>query len=368
MNSTLVTTVQVINPGLPSTLISTEYSAQVEAIAQYLPGGMTAFFGFECRLDDAVPGADFLLAVTATEGGRDILAGASPNAGLPGMLQAQPIWRRLINFCQDWANPDSPLHAHIHNLWLEFDIVNQQPDITAPNCFFGLCLRAGDANRWVVDTAIPLLHGASMPSDLAQNVRTCLEALPERAYVFQIGLMLARQVEAVRLCVRDIAPAQIVAYLSHLGWPGKLDSLAALLADLSRRVDRIDLDLDVGPTVLPKIGLECYFNNQVQPQAEPRWRSFLEFLEAKGLCCPAKREGLLAYPGYIREKADQAGWPAHLLTTARFLGNRYESIFFKGLHHIKVVYQPEYLLEAKAYLYVGQSWLPKKASSPVSSL
>jgi hypothetical protein len=169
--------------------------------------------------------------------------------------------------------------------------------------------------------------------------------------------MLARPVEAVRLCIRDITPVQVPAYLSHLGWPGDADHLAELVMALSCWVDRIDLDLDVGATILPKIGLECYFNHQAQPRVEPRWQAFLDFLVEQSLCHSDKREGLLAYPGYIRESANRALWPPHLLTASSFLGDRYESVFFKGLHHIKIVYQPENKLEAKAYLYVGQSWL-----------
>lgn len=367
MTGTLAATLQLINPVLPSTLVSAEGAGRIKALAQYLPGAVTAFFGFECHLGDETPLADFLLAVTATEGGRDILTGGNPVAGLPPLLQAQPIWQRLVNFCRCWADPGSPLARQIHNLWLEFDVAAQVPDVTTPNCFFGLCLRAGEAGGWINGTALPLLRGEPLPALVEQKLLTAFEVLPEGAYVFQIGLMLARPVEAVRLCIRDIAPAQIPAYLSRLGWPGEVDHLAELITMLSQRVDRIDLDLDVGATILPKIGLECYFNHQAQPKFEPRWQAFLDLLVDQGLCQPAKREGLLAYPGYIRERANAALWPPHLRPTSSFLGERYEGIFFKGLHHIKIVYQPEKPLEAKAYLYVGQSWLSGSAGqSPLT--
>jgi hypothetical protein len=357
MSGALAMTLQLINPTLPSSLISAEDAGRITTLAHALPGAMTAFFGFECRLGEAAPAADFLLSVTATEGGRDILAGTNPAASLPPLLLAQPTWERLANFCQVWAEPGSPLARPVHNLWLEFDVAAQVPDISLPNCFFGLCLRAGEARNWINETAIPLLRGESLPTSVEQKLLAAFEALPEEAYVFQIGLMLARPAEAVRVCIRNITPAQIPAYLSQLGWPGEANHLARLVAEVSRWVDRIDLDLDVGTRILPKIGLECYFNHQVQPKVEPRWQAFLDFLVDQGLCQPAKREGLLAYPGYVREKDNPGLWPPHLRAASSFLGERYEGVFFKGLHHIKIVYQPEKSLEAKAYLYIGQSWL-----------
>lgn len=356
MTSTLAETLDVLNQGLPSALISPEHATYISAVARCLPAAITTFFGFECRLGDEKPQADFLLYVTAAEGGRDILTGAAPAALLLEPLQANPIWSRLRRFCQSWAEPTSLLHQHVQDLWLEFDIAGPSPDLPLPSCFFRPHFPVGDTGEWITATAVPMLRGESLPASVEQKLLAALANLPDEAYVFQIGFMLARQVEAVRLCLRNIAPAHILPYLAHLGWSEPAGPLDALISNLSRLVDRIDLDIDVGQTVLPKIGLECYFNGQRQPRFEPRWRSFLDFLVDSGLCRPAKRDGLLSYPGYIREKK-QVAWPARLQAASSLLGGRYEIIFLKGLHHVKIVYQPNSLLEAKAYLYVSQNWL-----------
>jgi hypothetical protein len=97
-----------------------------------------------------------------------------------------------------------------------------------------------------------------------------------------------------------------------------------------------------------------------KPQG-PRWRIFLEELVARGLCLPAKRDALLAYPGQSSEETDPEWWPADLIRVSRFLGQRTTSALWRALHHVKIAYQPgradaSPALEAKAYLAVMQRW------------
>jgi hypothetical protein len=124
-------------------------------------------------------------------------------------------------------------------------------------------------------------------------------------------------------------------------------------------VERIDLDLDVGEKIAPKIGLECSLSKQ--PKFEPRWSNFLDYLVSNNLCIPEKKEALLSYPGYIREKKYKELFPKNLLNISQMLGGQYERVFFYGLYHIKLVYRLESKApwEAKAYLYATHSLLTK---------
>ena len=69
-------------------------------------------------------------------------------------------------------------------------------------------------------------------------------------------------------------------------------------------MDRVDLDLDVGSAILPKIGLECYLDQL--PGFEPRWQLFLDELVKDGVCIPEKRDALLSYEGISNEKSASA--------------------------------------------------------------
>jgi hypothetical protein len=345
----------VLAPHFGKALISSESLANIEAVAKNLPGETTSFFGFECRLGEKAPKADFLLCVAAGEVGREILAGSQPKINLSEALQQHPIWNRVSNFCRNWANPASSLHQNAKNIWLEFDIDKSPAKVPIPSVFFGTYKDNANNSQWINQTALKLLRGKPLPSHVEQNLLHCFNLLPTDAWVFQIGMMLARQVDAVRICIRGINAEQILGYLSAIGWTGNREELKVLLSNLSTNVDRIDLDLDIGDVVYPKIGLECYLT---QPSLEEsRWKSFLDYLVANKLCLLEKRDALLAYPGYSLEKTNSQIWPSHLLNVSNFLAGRAIGVIGRDIHHIKVVYNGDRALEAKAYLSVRQGWL-----------
>lgn len=358
----------LVQPFVSDQLIDAAHWAAIAAVAQWLPSPITNFFGFECRLGNPTPQADFLLSVGAGEPGQRILAAQSPRYPLPSELLERPVWQQVRTFTQAWLEERSPLHANVSNLWLEFDVDELAPAPPVPSCFFGSpTLRAATPETterpdWVTQAAIAPLQGRGVDPALAAQVYRGLAALPPEAHVFQVGLMLPRQVNWVRLCLRHLSPPQLLSYLRQLDWPGDLAPLQAQLTPLAERTDRIDLDLDIGPSGLsPKLGLECYLRQQ--PSTEPRWPAFLDFLVAGGLCLPQKRDALLHYPGYVRETDHRQQWPPHLLRLMAYLGSRYEGVFFRGLHHIKLVYQPDQMTEAKAYCWVSQQILSSRSPS-----
>src|SRR5207248_1314510 len=115
------------------------------------------------------------------------------------------------------------------NLCLEFDLRDASPSaVPVPSAFFAPCQGLtrtdvdGDrlAAAWVLDPAIRLLRGTVLPPAAARAVTGCVAALPHGAHVFQVGLMLARPVDAVRLCVRGLEFSDLPVYLARVGWPG----------------------------------------------------------------------------------------------------------------------------------------------------
>lgn len=339
-------------------LISPENWDNINTLSQVLPRAITSFFGFECHLGVKEAHADFLICADAAEAGRKILAGDNYSITLPSFLMEHPVWSNIRDFSSNWDTDTSPMYEKVRNVWLEFDI-NGLPTIPIPSCFFGpepIYSAKSDnphSYEWV-SHALKLLMGRTLLDKVEQQLFNCFNLLPKEAYVFQIGVMLARKSDLVRICIRNISPAEILDYLTQINWQGCVSELKPILTKLSSLVERIDLDIDVGEVILPKIGLECYLSKQ--PIFEPRWQLFLAYLVETGLCIPQKRDALLAYPGCIRERSNQELWPSDLIKLSNFLGSEYERVFFRGLHHIKVVYQPQ-KLEAKAYLYASHSLL-----------
>ena len=240
-------------------------------------------------------------------------------------------------------------------MWLEFDIEPTPASTPIPSVFFGLLPAATSAKNncaWVTNSALPLLLNRPVSDQVKENVDRAFSTLPTSAHVFQVGLMLSRQTDAVRLCIRNLQPNEIIPWLQQMGWSGdtnNLDNLTQLLTKLEPLVDRIDLDIDVGESIYPKIGLECYLFHQ--PSLELKWAVFLEYLVELELCTAEKQQKLLNYPGYVRNCSSKS---EQKLKLEQLLGSKQETVFFQGLHHIKLSYQSNRVTEAKAYLYVSR--------------
>jgi hypothetical protein len=352
---------RLIQKYTPIALIDESQWDSILEIGDLMPSSITNFFGFECRLGTPEARADFLFCSEAAAAGRRVLAANAYDIDLPKVLLQQPVWQNLRQFSTNWESPASVLHSKVHNVWLEFDTATpSQEPYPVPSCFFGPePLFAYPAQQdqhpadWVWSSALPLLLGRQLPLAVEANLLQCIEHLPSHAYIFQIGLMLARNWDGVRLCIRDIAPDDIINYLSQLNWSGKVEPLQQLLQEVAEMTDRIDLDIDVSDRIQPKIGLECYLKKQ--PKFDDRWGVLLDTLVLQGKCSVQKRQALMQYAGYIREQMEPERWPSSMRKLRGLLGPNYEWIIFKGIHHLKLVYHTSQVTEAKAYLYVCRS-------------
>jgi len=143
------------------------------------------------------------------------------------------------------------------------------------------------------------------------------------------------------------------------GWRGRAAELDALIHELMTLVDAVCLGIDVGEDIGPNVGIECYYIPKRPPSLEPRWYVLLDFLVEKGLCTPQKRAALLQYPGYAHEDSDRDQWPEFLLSMSRLQSSQYLSTIDRGLHHIKVLFDGERAVQAKAYLSVEHLWLSR---------
>ena len=367
MNQCFDSFITAVTPYIPAALISPDHLGEIARIAGILPAKLSSFFGFECHLGDSSPRADFLMHIQASEGGREILAGFHSANQWPEFIQTDSVWNRLRNFCKHWADPTSVLHKKADHIWLEFDVADQGVSAKPiPSFFFGpRGIDSGKAadksphpHQWVLNNALQELLGTEIPSAFGEKIFQCFDMLPVGSKVFQIGTMLSRPLLAIRICIKDISPDTIAAYLSKLQWEGSTDEVKALCSKLSGFVDRIVLDIDVikgnPPCIGPKIGLECYLDNS--SDSEKKRATFLDYPVQHGMCIPAKRETLPTYPGYSDEWSDREIWPQHLMELSAIMGMHSVSVIQRTLHHIKIVYHPNKPLEAKAYLAVFHSW------------
>lgn len=210
----------------------------------------------------------------------------------------------------------------------------------------------------VVKAALELLLNKSVPLELLNNLRLCFDACPDGAYITDLGIMLPRHSEAVRINVSGISPARLQDYIAGIQWQGSANDLEATFMHLQGFVDRVVLCLDVGAKVYPKIGLECFYDRA--SGKEPPWAAFLDNLVESGLCTQAKRDALLAWPGYADPTTSPAPWPGNLIVESMLQASDRFSLFQRNLNHIKIIYQPNSPLEAKGYIGFQHDWAELK--------
>lgn len=339
-----------VSPGL----ISASAFEDIDAVARRIPEPLAySTFGFECRLGETAPRADFLVLATAAQGRKSLATLDAQEENSAAALTAHPVWRRVRDFAELWADPSSLLHEAADNVWLEFDVDGPPSETPVPAVFFGIM---PNASPEVLPTALRVLSGDGMAPQILEKVSEYQRFMPPFGDVFQVGLMLSRgPVEAVRLCIWFHSPEKLLPFLQRVGWRGDEDLARAALAPLRRMVDTIALNVDVGAVVHDKLGFECYFHKFRQPGREPRWKDFLDFLVREGLCTARKRDALLVYPGHVEEDG-ATPWPGALSRASALLGSRYVSAFARTLHHVKVVYESGRPVEAKAYLAGNHLW------------
>lgn len=346
--------VEAIAPQIPTTLIALAAQHDITRLAAQLPGAITSFFGFECPLGSATATADFLLCSTREEAHARVLAGAHCGVDLPAELLTFPAWQRIRAFCQAWERSTSPLRDTIMNTWLEFDIASARQAIDSPSLFFGTHPPAPSEGRGarlaLIRRALAELEPEAVHGARDTALQHCIESLPGDAYAFQVGAMWSRATGAVRICLRGIAPAAIAEVLERLGWPGSRTEVTALISTLAQLALRLDIDIDLGASVGPKLGIECYFGTD--PQTTGRLRRMSDYLVAEGLCTAAKADALLRYSGLTHQDVSTTPWPPYLRALASAAGPEVASCLLRWVHHIKVVHEAGRPMAAKAYLAV----------------
>lgn len=347
----------VVDPYMPEALISKANMARIGQVAQHFPNQLTSFFGFECRLGENEAAGDFLFCTTQANAERQILAGHHTDEKIPADLLGLDVWKRVRRFAELWNDPDSILYHQADKLWFEFDMEDIQLEAPIPSFFFGpQNINTQSDLKQVCQTALgPLLNGG-LAEGIWQNLTNCIDRLPQGARIFQVGTMLSRDTPAIRLCINKMRPDQIPYFLKELNWSGSEEQLNQFLLHLGILVDHVSLNIDVGTSVLPKIGLECYIDQN--EMATTKWLRLLNTLEDTGLCVAEKKEAMKVYAGGVHRFMTNKVWPEHLLATSRSLRNSQLSLYARNINHVKVAFGPEQEPVAKAYLSVKHMWIP----------
>ena len=312
-----------------------------------LPGAAVASScGFEFRLDETAPTADFFVmlgpGLALTE--HYIREG---KAATPGSVAAA-LARYLVRHCRS----ESAVTGWISGTMLEYDVAEVQPgQHPAPGVFLKLRrTRRPDGTTHYHCT--PRVLTATLAQAVGWTTDTGEQGAVERVFgalpgggVVHAGALPGRAPRAIRLVVEGIEEADLPALLERLGWRGSIRTVAAVLTDLRDRLPRFRLSVDVAAQGLsPRLGLEMYLDEGIWlTTGRSDWRLVVERLTERGWCLPEKAQGLLAWCALDR------------------VYDR-EGVFFvyKGINHVKLTIE-DGGVHAKAY--AGLRFAPPQPSA-----
>jgi hypothetical protein len=340
---------------VPKNLISAQNYSEMKNLASHFTGGITSFFGFESRLGSSDARADYLFAVSSRKGEREALAALIKNKQLPEEFLSKPEWQKASQFVLEWANPLSILYNNVLGLWFEFDMAENSTETPVPCIFIhAKPLRMDTAediqkSSWLTKTAIPMLTGYSLSEKLEQRFIQCIQQLPKKAHLFNIGVMLSRATSRLRLVIIRMTPQEIVPYLKTLGWTDENNGLQSLLDDVQKYASRIVLHISVTENgVEAKIGLECAFNPD-RYHFETRWSAFFDYLISKNACLAEKKDNILRFCGVEQEDVTNPFNLDSYVVSAKIPDENFTSALVRYISHIKLNYKANQQLEAKAY-------------------
>lgn len=304
------------------------------AIAALIPDLGDAF-GFECRLAADSAAVDFGVSLR-----RPRVAGPrrSPPAVPPGDV-VPPAWQRFGALWREWSQPDSHLRTWVPFGFLEFDADSPPDRFALPSVFLSLDWPTDGAVQGPLDClrlGLGLLHGGPLPAATMDRLDRCIDALPVDGRVVHVGALLARGARVIRLSVA-FPRSGLSQYLDRIGCPEMQGVVEESLRRLAPRAGRVHLEYDVADAVAPRIGVVLAGG----PGAA--WGPLLDRLAEVGLCAPAKRAALLAWPG------NSAGRPRH---------DRSTQALSRALSHVKVTHVHGETAVAKAYLTVTRATVP----------
>ena len=302
-----------VNSQLRSTgLISTANWNQIITIGDYFPRAIASVFGFECSLSNPLLTADFFFCTIADN--------KSNCLGKNNTLSSNHIWQNIDRFYLDWQDNNTEIVYKIEDIWLEFDLENYYADIPIPSIFFD-ATNIHFLAEWqsVLDKILQSVLDKPIKKSIKQQFLHCIQALPKNVSAFQVGVLLSRNLQNLRLYTTAISCQQICQYLSQLNWQGNVDLLSSILNRVSKLVDQYQLQLEICNKLSSTIAIEFYCYNQNNLQ------TLLDYLTTTGFCLPEKRDGLLAFSG---SNAD----------------------FSRRIAYLKMTYTPGNSLQFKAYL------------------
>ena len=339
MSESLGDLLPTLRPFIPRSLIGDEWLARLSGRLGHLPGLAAAhLIALELRLGDPAPAAD--LAVSIGPGNPltpfFIRRGEASAAGSP----VAALGRLLVRMQSNAAA------SSFTGGFLEYDVAEVPPDQRPEPAVF-LSLRPEVARSCSAEALVQELTEAVGWEDrrVTGVLAQVIGALPPGGGIYQIGAMLGRELQAVKVLASVGGNEDITDFLDRAGWSGSIENVQRAMDDMSSTTARFALSIDMtAQGLLPRLGLEIYPADLGKGVAA--WRPIVERVAELGLCLADKKRGLLAFPGI-----------------ERLFGSNGVFVLYRGISHLKLTVHGG-SLQSKAY--IGFKYVPLSAALSAS--
>lgn len=300
---------RLVAPWLAPVLIGPEKLEAIARFADDLPDAFT--WGIlELRLIAGDPRADLEVCAASLDGSRAAIAEALADPA--SAERARGSLGSLEPLLRAWAAGDGRL-AEMPQVFLEYD--DPASGRRAPFAFLATdhdprarpappALGTDDAIAIARD-GLERTPGGLDPEPFATWER-CVRALPPGGKPLTMAPLAGRGVRAVRLDAL-LPRTELGGWLDAIGWPGDRRRLAELLGWLGPHWQRYRLQLDLGQTVGPNLGV--LYRPPTAPRDPESWRPLIDLLCALGVCAPDKADAALGWPGMQGFDLPDLAWP-----------------------------------------------------------
>lgn len=327
-------------------LISESAGHDLHRVGHALPARSSRAFGFEIRMDADEDRTDLFLRVESYSGGRDVLLRKRPD-GLREVGEGHPAWEAIGRLCDAWQRDEASPWRNVRQIWFEFDVKGQGERIPVPAmCFWhgGSVDHLRSAGPAGLDprphveltrSATLLLQGKPLSADVERTLERCIRSLPRGGQVFCIGVMMERRTPRLRLCLKGIPAGAHIPYLHEIGF-GKDERYVPVVELATALADEVQLALDVGGTIGPKLHLELRCDPNRSRDARLWWRGLVGQLLGRGLVGRRRARAFVEWLGPhwvlpVDEEGRAQAWS-------------------RRVSHVKLAWSPDEGVRAKGYL------------------
>lgn len=344
MKASLCDYLDLLDPWISPQLIAPPYFDRIKKIGRELP--VLSFGCFECRLGADESRVDFNMGINGKLNEHKAYFNWLANE----RLVSEPGNEKILPIFLEWKEDNFPLRSMIYMVWFVYDILD--PSAQSPEPWIYIHFRKTkfdtipQVRSEIILQLLPRLDTV-VSSAYLEKYRHFLDSIPASIQIMAIGSPGMRGGGSLRVYLVIETFQELAAFLDSNHWLGNVPELKDKIAEIEVGGFYYGLSFNVGPdsVIQPGIGIEIWFEDQQQLS------TITQNLVNHRLCTDEKQEALLRWKGEkeMETHPEIWSWP----DSYEFGANpkQVKIVIRRMIRYIKIIYQPQSQLLAKAYLF-----------------